>query len=122
MKAIQLQRTGGPEVLQYVEVPSPRPAPNEAVVKLAAAGVNFIDVYHREGRYPAKLPFILGQEGAGTITEIGHEVIGLKVGDRVAYTNVMGSYAEYAVFLPQSWFGFPTVFPSAMRPLPCCKA
>jgi NADPH:quinone reductase len=96
MKAIQVQRTGGPEVLQYAEVPNPRPAPNEALVKLAAAGVNFIDVYHREGRYPAKLPFIPGQEGAGTITEVGNLVSDLKVGDRVAYAGMMGSYADYA--------------------------
>jgi len=96
MKAIQVQQNGGPEVLQYVEVPAPQPKPNEALVKLAAAGVNFIDVYFREGRYPAKLPFILGQEGAGTVIEVGKEVSGLKVGDRVAYAAVMGSYAEYA--------------------------
>jgi NADPH2:quinone reductase len=96
MKAIQVQQTGGPEVLQYVDVPNPKPKPNEAVVKIAAAGVNFIDVYFREGRYPAKLPFILGQEGAGTVTEVGSDVGELKVGDRVAYAGLMGSYAEYA--------------------------
>lgn len=96
MKAILISQTGGPEVLQYAEVPTPQPKPNEALVKIAAAGVNFIDVYHREGRYPVKLPFVLGQEGAGTITEVGSEVHDLKPGDRVAYTGVMGSYAEYA--------------------------
>ena len=96
MKAIQVQQTGGPEVLQYADVPTPQPKSNEAVVKMAATGVNFIDVYLREGRYPAKLPFIMGQEGAGTISEVGNEVRDLKVGDRVAYASVMGSYAEYA--------------------------
>jgi len=96
MKAILISQTGGPDVLQYSEVPTPQPKPNEALVRIAAAGVNFIDVYHREGRYPVKLPFVPGQEGAGTITEVGSEVRELKSGDRVAYTGVMGSYAEYA--------------------------
>jgi NADPH:quinone reductase len=96
MKAIQVQKTGGPEVLTVVDVPVPKPKPNEAVVKIAAAGVNFIDVYFREGRYPAPLPFIDGQEAAGTVTEVGSEVKTVKPGDRVAYSNVLGSYAEYA--------------------------
>src|ERR1051326_120486 len=96
MKAIQVQKTGGPEVLTLVDVPVPNPKPNEAVVKIAAAGVNFIDVYFREGRYPAPLPFIDGQEAAGTVTEVGGDVKTVKSGDRVAYSNVLGSYAEYA--------------------------
>src|SRR6266852_8187060 len=96
MKAIQIQKTGGPEVLTLVDVPVPRPKPNEVVVKIAAVGVNFIDVYFREGRYPAPLPFTDGQEAAGTVTEIGADVKSLKPGDRVAYTGVLGSYAEYA--------------------------
>src|SRR4051794_40063617 len=96
MKAILISHTGGPEVLQYSDAPTPQLKPNEALVKIAAAGVNFIDVYHREGRYPVKLPFVLGQEGAGTVTEVGSEVRDFKSGDRVAYTGVMGSYAEYA--------------------------
>src|SRR5215471_21782853 len=96
MKAIQVQKTGGPEVLTLVDVPVPKPKDNEALVKIAAIGVNFIDVYFREGRYPAQLPFIDGQEAAGIVTEIGGQVKSLKPGDRVAYTNVLGSYAEYA--------------------------
>ena len=96
MKAIQVQKTGGPEVLTLVDVPVPKPKPNEAVVKIAAAGVNFIDVYFREGRYPAPLPFIDGQEAAGIVTEVGSEVKTVKPGDRVAYSNVLGSYADYA--------------------------
>jgi NADPH2:quinone reductase len=96
MKAIQVQKHGGPEVLTLVELPVPAPKPNEAVVKIAASGVNFIDVYFREGRYPAALPFVNGQEAAGTVTETGAEVKSVKPGDRVAYTNVLGSYAEYA--------------------------
>jgi NADPH2:quinone reductase len=96
MKAIQVPKTGGPEVLTLVDVPVPKPKANEAVVKIAASGVNFIDVYFREGRYPAALPFIDGQEAAGTVTEIGSDVKTVKAGDRVAYSNVMGTYAEYA--------------------------
>jgi NADPH2:quinone reductase len=96
MKAIQVQKTGGPEVLTPVDIPVPKPKPNEAIVKIAAVGVNFIDVYFREGRYPAPLPFVDGQEAAGTVSEIGSEVKSLQPGDRVAYTGVLGSYAEYA--------------------------
>lgn len=96
MKAIQISQTGGPEVLQYTDVPTPQPRPNEALVKIAAIGVNFIDIYHREGRYPTQTPFIPGQEASGTVTEIGSEVKSLKPGDHVVYTGVMGSDAEYA--------------------------
>lgn len=96
MKAIQVQKTGGPEALTLVDLPVPKPKPNEAVVKIAASGVNFIDVYFREGRYPAPLPFVDGQEAAGTVSEVGSEVKSLKPGDRVAYTGVLGAYAEYA--------------------------
>ena len=96
MKAIQVQKTGGPEVLTLVDIPVPTPKPNEAVVKIAAAGVNFIDIYFREGRYPAQLPFVNGQEAAGTVSAVGSEVKSLKAGDRVAYCGVQGSYAEYA--------------------------
>lgn len=95
MHAIQVSRTGGPEVLNYTDVPTPRPKPNEVLVKLAAIGVNFIDVYHREGRYPLKTPFIPGQEAAGTIAEVGNEVKTFKPGDRVVFTAIVGSYAEY---------------------------
>jgi NADPH:quinone reductase len=96
MKAIQVSQTGGPEVLVPTDLPTPQPKPNEALVQIKAAGVNFIDVYIREGRYPAQLPFVSGQEAAGIVTEIGSEVTTLKPGDRVAYTSAMGSYAEYA--------------------------
>ena len=101
MKAIQVSQTGGPEVLALVDVPEPRPKPNEALVQIKAAGVNFIDVYFREGRYPAQLPFINGQEAAGVVTEVGSEVKMFKPGDRVAYTGSLGSYAEYAA-VPES--------------------
>jgi NADPH2:quinone reductase len=96
MKAIQVNKTGGPEALELVDIPVPQAKPNEAVVKVAAAGVNFIDAYHREGRYPVPLPFVIGQEGAGTVSSVGAEVQTVKEGDRVAWAGVMGSYAEYA--------------------------
>jgi NADPH:quinone reductase len=96
MKAIQVQKTGGPEALTLMDLPVPKPKANEAVVKIAAIGVNFIDVYFREGRYPAPLPFVDGQEAAGTVTEVGSEVKTVKPGDRVAYTGVIGAYAQYA--------------------------
>src|ERR1700735_1677899 len=97
MKAIQVKQVGGPEAMEVVEMPVPQPKANEAVVKLAASGVNFVDVYFREGRYKAAaLPFVLGQEGAGVITEVGAEAKSFKVGDRVAWTGVQGAYAEYA--------------------------
>ncbi|MGB7598930.1 MAG: quinone oxidoreductase [Candidatus Sulfotelmatobacter sp.] len=96
MKAIQIKQVGGPEVMELVELPVPQPKASEAVVKLAASGVNFIDVYFREGRYKTALPFVPGQEGAGVVTEVGAEVKSLKVGDRVAWCGVQGAYAEYA--------------------------
>ena len=96
MKAILIKQTGGPEVMELAELPVPQPKSNEAVVKIKAAGVNFIDVYNREGRYKAPLPLVLGQEGAGAVSAVGSDVHGLTVGDAVAYTSVIGSYAEYA--------------------------
>lgn len=79
-----------------MELPVPQPKANEAVVKLAASGVNFIDVYFREGRYKAPMPFVQGQEGAGVVSAVGAEVRSVKTGDRVAWTGLLGSYAEYA--------------------------
>jgi NADPH:quinone reductase len=95
MKAIQIKEPGGPEVLQFVDVPVPQPKGNEAVVKVAAAGVNFIDVYQREGRYKVPAPFVAGQEGGGTVTAVDAQVKSVKAGDRVAWTGIQGSYAEY---------------------------
>lgn len=82
--------------MELVELPVPQPKANEAVVKLAASGVNFIDVYFREGRYKAPLPIVLGQEGAGVVSAVGSEVTSPKNGDRVAWCGLLGSYAEYA--------------------------
>ena len=96
MKAIQVSQAGGPEVLTLVDVATPELKPNEALVQIKAAGVNFIDVYFREGRYPAPLPFINGQEAAGVIVEVGTDVTTFKPGERVAYVGRLGSYAELA--------------------------
>jgi NADPH2:quinone reductase len=96
MKAIQVKQTGGPEVMELAEMPVPEPKANEAVIKLAASGVNFIDVYHREGRYKVPLPFVPGQEGAGVVQAVGAAVRSVKNGDRVAWSSQLGSYAEYA--------------------------
>jgi NADPH2:quinone reductase len=97
MKAIQVKQVGGPEVMELVDLPVPQPKSNEAVIKTQAIGVNFIDVYNREGRYKAPLPFVLGQEAAGSVTSIGSDVNNVAVGDRVAYTSSLGSYTEYSV-------------------------
>ena len=96
MKAIQVQQPGGVEALQLVDISVPQPKPNEAVVKITASGVNFIDVYLREGRYKASLPFVNGQEAAGVVADVGADVKTVKPGDRVAYSGILGSYAEYA--------------------------
>ena len=82
--------------MELVELPVPQPKANEAVVKLSASGVNFIDVYQREGRYKVPLPCVLGQEGAGVVSAVGAEAQTVKKGDRVAWTGLLGSYAEYA--------------------------
>jgi NADPH2:quinone reductase len=96
MRAIQMAKTGGPEVLELVELPVPQPAADHALVKIEACGVNFIDTYLREGRYPVPLPFIPGQEAAGTVVALGDGVTEFAVGDRVAWNGTRGTYAEYA--------------------------
>lgn len=95
MKAIRVQHTGGPEVMELAEVPIPQPKPNGAVVKVTAAGVNSIDVQFRDGMMKMPLPFIPGQEGAGVVTAVGPQTKIVKVGDRVAWSGTLGSYAEY---------------------------
>jgi len=97
MKAVYVDTPGGPENLIYGEVPKPEPGPGQALVKIAAAGVNFIDIYFRIGLYKADPPIVLGNEGAGTVEAVGAGVDDLKPGDRVAYAMSRGSYAEYAV-------------------------
>ncbi|RBQ17488.1 quinone oxidoreductase [Spongiactinospora rosea] len=94
MRAIVISATGGPEVLDYTDHPDPAPAPGELLVQVAACGVNFIDTYHRRGRYPLSLPTVLGREGAGIVLAAGEDVAEFAPGDRVAWTGVPGSYAE----------------------------
>jgi hypothetical protein len=97
MKAIQVKETGGPEKMELVDLPQPAAGPGQALVKIAASGVNFIDVYFRTGLYKAELPATLGSEAAGTVESVGAGVTEVAPGDRVAYAMARGSYAEYAV-------------------------
>lgn len=97
MQAIRVHQFGGPQVLRYEEAALPEPGPGQARVKIEAAGVNFIDVYHRTGLYPGQLPITPGMEGAGVVEAVGPGVSEVTTGDRVAYAMVQGSYAEYAV-------------------------
>jgi len=97
MKAVYVEKFGGPENLINGDIPQPQPGPGQALVKIAATGVNFIDVYFRIGLYPATPPVVLGSEGAGTVEAVGPDVTNVRVGERVAYAMARGSYAEYAV-------------------------
>jgi NADPH2:quinone reductase len=108
MKAIRVHTPGGPEVLKYEDVSEPQPKPGEALVKVDAAGLNYIDVYQRSGLYKLDLPLTLGLEAGGTVTAVAPGVTDVKVGDKVAYTGVPGAYAQVAavpaarlVVLPQ---------------------
>jgi NADPH:quinone reductase len=96
MKAVRIHAPGGPEALRYEDAPAPAPKAGEAVVKVDAAGLNFIDVYFRTGLYKAEYPLTLGMEAGGTVSAVGPGVTEVKVGDKVAYTGVPGAYAEYA--------------------------
>lgn len=97
MKAIRVNAYGGPEALSFEDLPDPMPAGGQALVRVEAAGVNFIDVYQRMGIYKNPLPFTLGQEGAGIVESVGEGVTVVKPGDRVSWTSIMGSYAQRAV-------------------------
>jgi NADPH2:quinone reductase len=96
MRAVVVSHHGGPEGLRLAEVPDPEPGPGQAVVRVAATGVNFIDVYHRTGLYPGELPFVPGVEGAGVVESVGPDVDGAAPGDRVGWVMVRGAYAERA--------------------------
>ena len=96
MKAVRIHTQGGPEVMRLEDVPEPAPKAGEVVVKLDAAGINFMDVYQRTGLYKLALPVTLGVEGGGTVSAVGSGVTDVKVGDKVAYTGVPGAYAQYA--------------------------
>jgi NADPH2:quinone reductase len=97
MKAIQIHETGGPEVLRLVDLPIPEPGPGQVLIRVEATGVNFIEIYFRQGVYKTSMPFTLGTEAAGTVEELGPGVTGFAAGDVVASTSVLGSYAEYAL-------------------------
>jgi NADPH:quinone reductase-like Zn-dependent oxidoreductase len=99
MKAIQITSTGGPEVLEYCTVPDPVPNRNKVLIQVHTSGVNFIDVYFRDGHYKAPLPLIPGGEGSGYIAALGTDVSGFEVGDPVAWFGPLGSYAQRAVVL-----------------------
>jgi NADPH2:quinone reductase len=97
MKAVFVEQFGGVENLKYADLSKPEPGPGQAVVKIEATGVNFIDVYFRIGLYPATPPVVLGNEGAGTVEAVGPDVTAVCAGDRVAYAMARGSYAQYAL-------------------------
>jgi len=96
MKAVRVHTPGGPDVLKYEDVPEPQPKAGEAIVRIDAAGLNYVDVYYRSGLYKAELPMTLGLEAGGSVTAVGPNVTEVKVGDKVAYTGVAGAYAQYA--------------------------
>src|SRR3989440_828033 len=96
MKAVRVHTPGGPDAMRFEDAPEPTPKEGEALVKVDAAGLNYIDVYFRSGQYKAAAPFTLGMEAGGTVTAVGPKVTEVKVGDKVAYTGVPGAYAEYA--------------------------
>lgn len=112
MKAVKIYTYGSPDVMQYEEVDEPTPGQKEAVVALKAIGVNFVDIYHRKGTYaaPSDVPFTLGLEGAGEVVAIGPGVSTVKVGDKVAYTGQLGSYAEKALVKADSLIPIPKDF------------
>ena len=107
MKTIRVHAPGGPEALQFEETERPAPGPGQVLVKIEAAGVNFIDIYQRTGHYKVPLPFIPGQEAAGIVAAVGPGVAEPRVGDRVAYATVLGAYAEYAVVPADRVVGLP---------------
>jgi NADPH2:quinone reductase len=98
MLAVQVQRTGGPEVLEVVDLPTPSPGPGEILIRQEAVGLNFIDTYHRGGLYPLSLPSVLGTEGAGVVEAVGEGVERFQVGDRVGYAGGVGAYAEFRTY------------------------
>ena len=95
MHAVEVAETGGPEVLRYIEMPTPSPGPGEVLIKADAIGVNYIDIYFRSGTYPRQLPYVAGSEVCGTVAAVGADVAVINVGDRVVTANAVGAYAEY---------------------------
>jgi NADPH2:quinone reductase len=107
MKAIRIYQHGGPEVLKSEDMPVPVPGPNEALVRIHAIGVNFVEIYHRIGLYKVALPFTPGTEAAGVVETTGANVTAVKAGERVAYALALGAYAEYAVVPAQKLVPLP---------------
>jgi NADPH2:quinone reductase len=97
MQAVRVHEYGGPEALRVEDLPTPEPGPGQVLVRVAAAGVNFIDIYHRSGQYQVPLPFALGQEGAGTVEKVGEGVAEFRAGEPVAWASVGGSYASHVL-------------------------
>lgn len=112
MRAVRIHDTGGPEMLRIESIPVPRPRADEALVRLEASGVNFVDVYKRSGLYEIPLPATLGEEGAGTVVAVGENVHEVRTGDRVAWASVLGSYAEYAVVPARKLVPLPADLPA----------
>ncbi|MDM8086538.1 quinone oxidoreductase [Cellulomonas cellasea] len=107
MRAIEALAPGGPDVLRLVEVPDPEPGPGDVLVRVAAAGVNFIDTYRRSGLYPMPFPHVVGSEGSGVVVAVGPDVTDVAVGDRVAWSSAPGSYAELVVVAAQDTLPVP---------------
>jgi NADPH:quinone reductase len=105
--AVVVRATGGPDVLELAQIEPPQPGAGELLVDVRAAGVNYIDTYHRRGMYPKDLPFTLGLEGAGVVAAVGEDVTGFAAGDRIAWTDVPGSYAQQVVVPAKSAFPLP---------------
>ena len=111
MWAIQIDKQGGPGVMEWRELPDPKPGADDLLVEVAAAGLNYIDTYHRSGLYQVPLPYVLGLEGAGTVIDVGSDVSGYAVGDRVAWANAPGSYAEHVLVPARSAMKVPSDIP-----------
>lgn len=112
MKAIRIHQTGGPEALRFEDLPTPTPGPGQALVRIEAIGVNFIDIYQRTGLYAVPLPAVIGQEAAGVVTAVGPDVTEVEPGDRVAWAGALGAYAEEAVLLASRLVPVPDEVPS----------
>jgi NADPH2:quinone reductase len=111
VRAIQISSAGGPDVLTPVELPDPQAGPGQLLVEVAAAGINYIDTYQREGIYPMSLPYVPGLEGAGRVRAVGEGVAGFAVGDRVAWAENLGSYAELAAIAADKAVAVPDAVP-----------
>ena len=119
MRAIRVHEFGGPEAMRLEEVPTPKPADGQALVRIEAAGVNFIDIYQRTGLYQRPLPYTPGSEGAGTVIAVGADVSAFKVGDKVASESLRGAYAELAPGITCFITGQPSMLrPDALAGLP----